>query len=299
MKVDPLLAREPVPLPARGVHPEAEREEPPLTVLRPSAGWVSLGIRELWQSRELLAFFVWRDVKLRYAQTALGVAWAVLQPLLTMAVFSLFFGRLARMPSDGVPYPLFSFAALVPWTFFSTGLARCASSLVSQQGLLTKIYFPRLVLPIGAVLGGLVDVGVALIVLLAMLGWYGVALSLSMLWIFPLLALCLMAALGAGLWLAALNVRYRDVQQVLPFTVQLWLFATPVAYPSSLLSEPWRTLYGLNPMAGAIEGIRWALLGTGPAPTGMILISSLTAVTVLVGGAFFFRRMERSFADIV
>ena len=297
--MDPIPAPEPMPIPAWAPGRAAESEEPPRTYLRPSSGWTSLGLRELWQSRELLAFFVWRDVKLRYAQTALGVAWAVLQPLLTMVVFSLFFGRLARMPSDGLPYPLFSFAALVPWTFFATGLARCAGSLVLHQGLLTKIYFPRLALPISAVLAGLVDVAVAFVVLIAMLGWYGTAPTISMLWIGPLLVLCLISALGAGLWLAALNVRYRDVQQALPFLVQLWLFATPVAYPSSLLSEPWRTLYGVNPMAGAIEGMRWALLGNGPAPRGMIFVSSVTAVLVLVGGAYFFRRMERSFADIV
>jgi lipopolysaccharide transport system permease protein len=299
VKADPLLAPEPAPAVAPGAAAATEGTEPRTTYIRPSAGWASLPFLELWRSRELLAFFVWRDVKLRYSQTALGAAWAVLQPLLTMVVFSLFFGRLARMPSNGVPYPLFSFAALVPWTFFATGLVRCASSLVTHQGLLTKVYFPRLALPISAVLAGVVDLAVSFVVLLAMLPWYGVAPSLSMLWTLPLLALCLISALGAGLWLAALNVRYRDVQQALPFLVQLWLFSTPVAYPASLLAEPWRTLYGLNPMAGAIEGIRWSLLGSSPPPVGMILLSTSTAVAVLVGGAYFFRRMERSFADVI
>lgn len=273
--------------------------EPDVAVLHPSEGWTSLGLAELWHSRELLLFFVWRDVKLRYAQTVLGAAWAVLQPLLSMVVFSIFFGRLAGVPSDGVPYPVFSFAALVPWTFFATGLAKAAGSLVSNQSLLTKIYFPRLALPIAAVLAGLVDVAISFLVLLALMAYYGFAPRPAALWVIPLLLLCLSSTLGAGLWLAALNVRYRDVQQTLPFLVQLWLFATPVAYPSSLLDEPWRTMYGVNPMAGAIEGFRWALLGTQPLPAGMLLVSGLTSVVMLLGGAFFFRRMERSFADVV
>lgn len=278
---------------------DAAAAEPPILRIRPSRGWRGLGLRELWRNRELLFFFVWRDVKLRYAQTLLGAAWAVLQPFLTMVVFSLFFGRLAGVPSDGVPYPVFSFAALVPWTFFATGLSRSADSLVSHQGLLTKIYFPRLALPIAAVLAGLLDFAIGLVVLLAMLPFFGIAPTANALWLVPLVVVSAIAALGAGSFLAALNVRYRDVHQALPFLVQLWLFASPIAYPSSLLSEPWRMIYGLNPMAGVVEGFRWALLGTGPAPVGMLLVSTLTAVALLVGGAYVFRRMERSFADVV
>jgi lipopolysaccharide transport system permease protein len=273
--------------------------EPPVMYIRPRTGWTALGIGELWASRELLLFFVWRDIKLRYTQTVMGVSWAVVQPLLTMLVFSLFFGRLVGVPSDGVPYALFSLAALVPWTFFSTGLARCANSLVNQQSLLTKIYFPRLALPIASVLAGVVDVGLALVVLLGMLILYGVTPTLTALWVVPLLLLCLVAALGVGLWLAALNVRYRDVQQALPFVIQIWLFASPVAYSSSRLEEPWRTLYGINPMVGVIEGFRWALLGTQQLHAGVLGVSTAVAVASLIGGAYFFRRMESAFADVV
>jgi lipopolysaccharide transport system permease protein len=271
----------------------------PELVIEPSRGWRGLGLKELWAYRELLLFFVWRDVKLRYAQTALGVAWTVAQPVMMMIVFSLFFGRLAGMPSDGVPYPLFTFAALVPWTFFATGVAKSASSLVVHQGLLTKIYFPRLALPAASVLAGLVDLAISLVLLVGMLAFFGIAPQSGTLWLPPLLLLCCITTLGAGLWLGALNVRYRDVQQALPFVVQIWLFATPVVYPSSLLDGPWRTLYGLNPMAGVVEGFRWAILHRGPPPAGMILLSTFTAVALLLGGAFVFRRMERSFADVV
>jgi lipopolysaccharide transport system permease protein len=273
---------------------------PPLTTLIiPPAGWVSLNLRELSAYRELLYFLVWRDIKVRYKQTALGVGWAVLQPLLTMVVFSVFFGKLARMPSDGIPYPIFSFAGLVPWTFFSYGLSQSANSVVADQQLVRKVYFPRLAIPTATVLSGVVDFVLAFLVLLGMMLYYGVFPTPRALWVLPLLLLALVTALGIGLWLAALNVQYRDVRYTIPFLTQLWLLATPIAYPSSLLTEPWRTVYGINPMAGVVEGFRWALLGSGTAPGAIILVSSLAALLLLFGGAFYFRRMEDSFADLI
>ena len=269
------------------------------TVITPPTGLAVPDLRELWAYRELLYFLVWRDVKVRYKQTGLGIAWAVLQPLLTMLVFSLFFGRLARVPSDGVPYPLFALAALVPWTFFAYGLTQSANSVVADQQLVTKVYFPRLAIPTATVLSGAVDLVPSLVVLLGLMLYFGLAPSLNALWTGPLLLLAFVTALGAGLWLAALNVRYRDVRYTLPFLTQLWLFATPIAYPSSLLAEPWRTIYGINPMAGVVEGFRWALLGTDTAPGPIIAVSALAALLLLVGGVFYFRRMEDSFADVI
>lgn len=284
----------------------AERSEPapepaplPVTVIRPARGWVSLNLRELWHYRELLYFLVWRDVKVRYKQTVLGAAWAILQPIATMVVFTLFFGRLAGVPSDGVPYPLFSLAALVPWTFFSTGLVQSSNSLVGSQQLITKVYFPRLAIPIASVLAGVVDFALAFVVLLGVMVAYGTVPGPRVVWILPLLTLAFVTALGVGLWLAALHVRYRDVRYVMPFFVQLWLLATPIAYPSSLLAEPWRTLYGINPMVGVVEGFRWALLGTDTAPGPAVAISSLVAVALLLGGVVYFRRTERTFADVI
>jgi lipopolysaccharide transport system permease protein len=271
----------------------------PVTIIRPSPGWVSLELRALWDYRELLYFLTWRDIKVRYKQTAFGAAWAIIQPLLTMVVFSLFFGRLARVPSDGLPYPVFSFAALVPWSFFAYGLSQSANSLVGSRDLLTKVYFPRLAIPVATVLSGAVDFALALLVLLAMMAYYGLAPTANVVWIVPLLLLAFVTALGAGLWLSALNVQYRDVRYTVPFLTQLWLFATPIAYPSSLLDEPWRTLYGINPMAGVVEGFRWALLGTDTRPGPIILVSTVAAVALLVGGAYYFRRMEKTFADVV
>ena len=270
------------------------------TVIQPSRGWVPLKLSEFWEYREVLFFLVWRDITVRYRQTLIGVAWAIIQPFMTMVVFSIFFGRLGRMPSDGVPYPLFAFAALVPWTFFANGLAQSANSLVASGHLITKVYFPRLLVPMARVLSGLPDLALSFLVLVAMIGWYGLLKSsLSLLCLLPFALLAFAAALGVGLWLAALNVRYRDVQHAVPFLVQLWLFATPIAYPSSLLSEPWRTLYGLNPMVGVVEGFRWALLGTGSAPGFMLAVSVLATLVLLVTGAYFFRRIERTFADVI
>ena len=272
---------------------------PPVTVIRPSRGWASLNLREVWEYRELLGFLVWRDVKVRYKQTLLGAAWAILQPVATMVVFSLFFGRLAGVPSDGVPYPVFSLAGLVPWTFFAQGLAQSANSLVGSQNLITKVYFPRLAIPAATVLSGLVDFALAFLILIGMMIGYGIVPTLRILWIVPLMVLAFATALGVGLWLSALNVQFRDVRYLVPFLAQIWLLATPIAYPSSLLSEPWRTVYGLNPMAGVVEGFRWALLGTSPAPGPIVLASAVAALVLLASGAFYFRRMERTFADVV
>ena len=271
-----------------------------VTIIKPSRGWASLNLGELWEYRELLYFLAWRDVKVRYKQTIIGVAWAIIQPLFTMLVFSLFFGRLANMPSDAIPYPIFSYAALVPWNFFANGLRQASDSLVLSANLIRKVYFPRLVIPIASVLSGVVDFCLAFLVLLGMMLAYGIVPSLErVIWLPPLLLLALITALGVGLWLSAMNVQFRDVRYTVPFLIQLWLFATPIAYPSSLLPEPWRTIYGLNPMAGVVEGFRWALLGAETAPGPMIAASTFVAVTLLVGGAFYFRRMEKTFADIV
>ena len=274
------------------------------TIIRPSHGWRSLDLTEFWQYRELLYFLVWRDVKVRYKQTALGALWAVLQPLSAMLVFSIFFGRLAAVPSDGLPYPLFCYVALVPWAFFANGLTHSANSLVNSQNLIKKVYFPRIAVPVAAVLAGGVDFLIAFALLIGMMAFYHTVPTANVIWLPALLLLAMVTALGVGLWLAALNVTYRDIQYVVPFLVQIWLFATPIAYPSSLLSEPWRTLYGLNPMVGVVEGFRWALLAGGakdglPAPSAMILVSSLAALVVFVSGVFYFRRLEKTFADVV
>jgi lipopolysaccharide transport system permease protein len=267
--------------------------------IAPSKGWVALQLKELWAYRELLYFLVWRDVKVRYKQTALGAAWAIIQPVFTMIVFSLFFGRLGKIPSDGIPYPIFCFAALVPWTFFSQGLSQASNSLVGSGNLIKKVYFPRLSVPISAVISGLIDFALAFIVLLGMMLYYGILPTVNVIWLPLLILLTLITSLGVSLWLSALNVQFRDVRHALPFLTQLWLFATPIAYPSSLLSEPWRTLYSINPMAGVVEGFRWALLGTETAPGPMMIVSTLTALALLVSGTFYFRRLEKTFADVV
>jgi homopolymeric O-antigen transport system permease protein len=271
----------------------------PRTLLVPSRGWVSLKLSELWEYRELLYFFIWRDVKVRYKQTVLGVAWAILQPFFTMVIFSLFFGRLAKMPSDGVPYPIFSFAALIPWMFFANGINQASNSLVANSNLINKVYFPRLTIPIASVLGGLVDFVPAFLMLLGMMLYFGIYPTIHVLWIPAFLLLALATSLGVGIGLSALNVHYRDVRHTVPFLIQCWLFATPIAYPSSLLPEFWRTIYAINPMVGVVEGFRWALLGTETTPGPMIVVSSLVALTLLLGVALYFRRTERSFADVI
>ena len=270
----------------QGIVAEKTIENVPVKIYKPSSGWRPVNLQELWKFRELLYFLVWRDVKVRYKQTVLGVLWAVIQPFVTMVVFSIFFGRLAGIPSDGVPYPVFSFAALVPWAFFAHGLHHGGESLTSNQNLLRKVYFPRLALPIAAILTGLVDFGIAFVMLLGIMFYYGFVISATALAVVPLLALAFATVLGVSLWLSALNVQYRDIRHVLPFLTQVWLFVTPIAYPSSLLSQPWRTVYSLNPMAGVVEGFRWALLGTGAIPIGPLAVSCASAVLLLVTGAF-------------
>jgi lipopolysaccharide transport system permease protein len=271
----------------------------PIIRIEPSRGWVALKLRELWEYRELIYFFIWRDIKVRYKQTALGAGWAIIQPVFTMIVFSVFFGRLAKMPSDGVPYPIFSFAALVPWGFFSHALTSSSNSLVTSAGLIKKVYFPRLALPISNALSGAVDFAIAFGILLCMMLYYDIIPTANVVWLPLFFLLAIVTSLGVGLWLSALNVQFRDVRYTVPFLTQFWLFATPIAYPSSLLPEPWRTLYGINPMAGVVEGFRWALLGTQTGPGPIIIVSSFAALTILILGAFYFRRMEKNFADIV
>ncbi|HEX6863524.1 MAG TPA: ABC transporter permease [Thermoanaerobaculia bacterium] len=277
----------------------------PITVIEPSRGWVAVRLDELWEHRELLYFFVWRDVKVRYKQTALGAAWAVLQPLLTMLIFTIFFGRMAGIGSEGVPYPIFSYAGLLPWTFFSHGLGQASNSLVGSASLLKKVYFPRLIVPVSAVLGGLVDFAVAFVVLIGMMFWYGVQPGWGVLLLPFLLLLSAASALGAGLFLSAVNVEFRDVRYVMPFFIQLLLFVTPVIYPASKVTAKLEEmglpgwLYGLNPMAGVIQGFRWSLLGSGMHPGPLLAAGTAVTVLLLVGGLFYFRRMERTFADVV
>jgi lipopolysaccharide transport system permease protein len=270
-----------------------------VTIIRPSRGWRALNLRELWEYRELLYFLAWRDVKIRYKQTVMGATWAVIQPFFTMVVFSLFFGKLAKVPSDEIPYPIFSYAALVPWQFFASGLSQSSTRLVGSANLIRRVYFPRLVIPISAVLAGGVDFALAFAVLLGMMLFYGILPTAAVIWLPFLLLLALVTALGVGLWLTAMHVQFRDVRYLVPFLVQAWMFATPIAYPSSLLDEPWHTLYGINPMAGVVEGFRWALLGTETAPGPIVLVSALVAVGSLVSGAYYFRRMEKTFSDVV
>jgi len=262
-------------------------------------GWLALDLPELWAYRELLYFFIWRDIKVRYKQTAIGAAWAVLQPLMTMAVFSLFFGRLARISSQGLPYPIFYYCALLPWTYFQTATQSATNIVVEQQRVITKIYFPRVVLPISAVLSGLLDFAISFGVFLVMMVYYHIAPTRAVIWLPAFMLLAILTALGVGLWLSALNALYRDVRYVVPFLVQFWMFASPVVYPSSLVSEKWRWLYGLNPMAGVIEGFRWALTGHGQ-PPGILLAASSAAVVLLVfGGLVYYHAVEGTMADVV
>jgi lipopolysaccharide transport system permease protein len=292
----------PIPEGAKLTYPDF-----PMIKIKPSKGWVSLKLDELWKYRELLFFFTWRDLKIRYKQTVMGASWAIIQPFLTMVVFSLFFGRLAQMPSDGVPYPIWSYTALVPWTFFANGITQGANVLVNNSDMIRKIYFPRLTMPIATVLAGLVDFVLAFSVLLGMVvvyhflpsANYDAKITLAVLWLPIFLLLALVTTLGVTFWLSAMNAQFRDVRYIVPFLVQVWLFLTPIAYPSSLVDMPWRLLLALNPMTGVVEGFRWALLGTETAPGPMIIVSAVTAVILLISGAYYFRKMERVMADVI
>ncbi len=273
--------------------------ELPTLRIAPPRGWLDIDLRELWAARELLYFFVWRDIKVRYKQTAIGAGWAVIQPFMTMVVFSLFFGKLAKMPSYGLPYPIFYYSALLPWTYFAGALQSATNVVVDQQHIITKVYFPRLVLPLSAVVSGLLDFAIAFVVLLGLMAYYRIVPHPAILLLPCFLLLAIFTALGVGLWLSALNALYRDVRYVVPFLVQFWLFASPVAYPSSLVPERWRWLYGLNPMAGVIEGFRWALTGHGQPPNILLAASTGMVLLLLGGGLAYFHRMEGTVADVV
>ena len=287
--------------------PTPHSSAPEVYTMRPSRGWTALNLMEIWRYRELVYFLTWRDLKVRYKQTALGAAWAILQPFLTMVVFTIFFGRLAKVPSDGIPYPIFSYTALLPWGLFTKAISDAGRSLVANRAMITKIYFPRLAIPLASVVSGVVDFAIAFVVLVGMIiyynlvpgGEYHVTISANVLFMPLFLLLALVTALGTGLWLSALNVTYRDINYILPFLTQFWLFITPIAYPSSMIPEKWRLLYGLNPMTGVVEGFRWSLLSSESAPGPMLLVSTAIALLLLISGLFYFRRMERTFADTV
>ncbi len=281
----------------RWVFNHRQDESVPVFIIRPSKGLVTLNLRELWQYRELLYILIWRDIKVRYKQTAVGAAWAVIQPFLAMVVFSLIFGRLAKIPSEGLPYPIFAYSALLPWQFFAKALTEASTSLVVNERVITKVYFPRLLVPTAVVLAGLLDFGIAFLILLGMMVFYGITPSWFILFIPLFLLLAIITALGVSFWLSALDVEYRDVRYTLPFLTQLWFFATPVVYPSTIVPPSWRALYGLNPMVGVIEGFRWALLGSAPPDPRMLLVSSLLASLLFMSGLIYFRRMERTLAD--
>lgn len=278
-----------------------------ITYLRPSRGWSALNLADIWNYRELVYFLIWRDIKVRYKQTLLGAAWAIIQPFFTMVVFTIFFGRLAGVPSDGVPYPIFSYTGLLPWGLFTKALTDAGRAMVANRAMITKIYFPRLVIPLASVLSGLVDFAIAFLVLIGMIFYYNnvpgeydsISISPTILTLPLFILLALVTALGVGLWLSALNVRYRDINYILPFLTQFWLFITPVAYPASMIPEGWRWLYALNPMTWVVEGFRWALLGTGSGPDLMLAVSTTISILALISGLFYFRRMERTFADMV
>jgi lipopolysaccharide transport system permease protein len=273
------------------------------TVIEPTSGWASLQLGALWEYHELLFFLVWRDIKVRYKQTALGVAWIILQPIVMMGVYAVLFGLLLQVPSGGVPYPIFALAALLPWNYFATSLSKSSTSLVDSANLITKVYFPRLVVPMSGVLSGLADFGIAFLVLIGLMAFYGIAPTPAVLLLPLFLLLAVLTALGFGLWFSALNVRFRDIKHLMPFVIQTWLYLTPVIYASTLVPEPFRILLALNPMTGVVEGFRWALLGNhlaeAHAPGPLFAISIIIALLVLVSGAVFFRRTERTFADII
>lgn len=268
-------------------------------VIRPVRGWTALEPKELWAYRELLYFLAWRDLKVRYKQTVIGAAWAVIQPFVLMIVFTLFFSRLAGIPSDGSPYPVFAYCALLPWQLFAHALAESSNSLVANERLITKIYFPRLVVPLSSVIAGLIDFAISFVILLGLMAYYGIRPTLAALFLPLFVLLALATALGVGLWFSALNVKYRDVRYTITFLTQVWFFATPIVYPSSIVPERWRAFYGLNPMAGVVEGFRWALLGQSKPSGPLLAVSVAVVILLLASGLFYFRRMENTFADVI
>jgi len=279
---------------------KAPTHEPHTIYIKPSKGLAALNMRDLWIYRELIFFMVWRDIKVKYKQTLLGMAWTVIQPVMTMLVFSFLFGRVAKLPTEGIPYPVFAFAALLPWGLFVTALNQGSRSLVAHNNMVTKIYFPRLILPMSSVFAGLVDFAIAFVILVGLMIYYQVTPAWHLLWTLPLfLLLAIVTALGVALWLSAINVQYRDVNQALPFLTQFWLFATPVAYSASVISDKWQVVYSLNPMAGVVNGFRWALLGTGNGPDVALWVSVGISILIFVSGLFYFRSMEKTFADTI
>ncbi len=277
---------------------QSQRAKAPVTIIEPTKGWVPVDLRELWEYRVSLYFFTWRDIKVRYKQSILGFAWAIIQPFFAMIIFTLFFGKLAGIPSDGIPYPIFAYAALLPWTLFSESINRSTTTMVTNSNIIKKVYFPRIALPISSVLSPLVDFTIAFSILILMMVYYGIAPTLNVIWLPAFLLLAVVTSLGIGLWMSALNAMYRDFQYVVPFFIQLGMFASPVVYPASMVPQSYQLVYGLNPMTGVIEGFRWAMLGTN-APSGLILVSTVISLIILVSGAFFFRRMQRTFSDEV
>jgi lipopolysaccharide transport system permease protein len=272
-------------------------QEIPCFEIRPTTGWLSLDIRELWAYRELVYFLAWREIKVRYKQTAIGVAWTVLQPLAMMAVFTVFFSKLANIPSEGVPYPLFAYAALLPWQLFSRTISESTNSLIKDQRLITRVYFPRIIVPLATTIAGIVDFAIASGLLVALMFVYGMTPGTAVIWLLAFILLMVITALGVGFWFSALNVEYRDVMYTVPFLIQFWFFVTPVVYPSSLVPERWQVLYGLNPMVGVVEGFRWALLGVGKGPSPMLAVSILIALFLFVSGIIWFQRSEENFVD--
>jgi len=284
----------------RNIELKVMAETTPFVRIDPPGGWFSLGLHELWEYRELLYFLVWRDLKVRYKQTVIGVCWAVLQPLISMIIFTIVLGKLARIPSDGLPYPLLVYSGLLPWGYFASAFNRCVQSVVGEANLISKIYFPRLLLPIAGTISGLIDFAISLVLLLGMILWYGMVPSWGILALPIFLLLELSTALAVGLWLSSLNVRYRDVGQAIPFLTQAWMFASPVVYPVSLIPEKWQVFYySLNPMVGVIEGFRWALLGKASPNFSLMAVSGIVVLAVLISGVIFFKNMERTFADVV
>ncbi len=276
------------------------RHEPPTIYIKPSTGLAALNLRDLWTYRELVFFMIWRELKVRYKQTLLGAAWAIIQPVMTMVVFNFLFGKVAKVPTDGIPYPIFAYSALLPWGLFTTALNQASRSLTSNHNMISKVYFPRLVLPISSVLAGLVDFAISFVILVGLMIYYKITPTWTALWALPFfLLLAILTALGVALWLSAINVKYRDVNYALPFLTQFWMFITPVAYSAKVISDQWQIVYSLNPMAGVVNGFRWALLGSGSGPNAALWVSVAISMLVLVGGLFYFRNMERTFADTI